>query len=186
MDTLYWLQVLAAIAFFILLGAAIFMVVSFYWCNNYTCKAFQLAGDKAEKGTKEYTIALLNELYNDGIWPLPYIGAAILTPLTLWLINADLTVRNFAIMFLISFLVIYFLFAFLGHHYIKFISQYTIGYIQANCNSSASRTIYDEGRDEEPICYQTRASDITDNNNLGFRSYTEGLDITFATPVNIF
>lgn len=122
-------EILAVIAFLILLIAAIMMVINFYACDHMNCKAFNQASEKATEGTDEYTLALLSETYNDGLWPLPYIGAAILTPLCLWFVNAELTIKNFAVMFLISFLVIYFISSFFGHHYIKPIARYVSSYI---------------------------------------------------------
>lgn len=133
LEATYLVQIIAILAFFVLLGAAVYMIIMFYICDNHNCKAFNDAADVAPEETKEYTIALLDGLYSDGIWPLPYLGAAVLTGLSLWLIGQPITVRNFAIVFIISFIVIYFLFAYLGHHYINFISTYASNYIQNNC-----------------------------------------------------
>lgn len=131
------IRVVAILAFFVLLAAAIFMIISFYICDNQTCHAFIAAEDVGAKGSKEYTTALLGELYKDGIWPFPYIGAAILTGLCLWLIGVNITIRMFAVVFLVSFIVIYFLFAYVGHHYIKFITAYVADYIENNCDVTA-------------------------------------------------
>lgn len=130
------IEVLAIVAFLILLFFSIYMIISFYVCDTHTCKAFKMAGEKGPKDSKPYVISLLNELFNDGIWPFPYVGAAIITPLSLWFIGAPLTVRTFAIMFLVSFIVIYFLFSFFGHHYLRFISSYTTDYINNSCNNN--------------------------------------------------
>jgi len=159
-----WLEPLAVIAFLILLISCIYMVYQFYVCDNFTCKACEDASEFGDKGSKNYTIALQNNLYNDGIWSLPYIGAAIIAPLSLWILNSPITVKNYAIVFLISFLVIYFLFAFIGHHYVKIISKYTIKYIEDNCIASTEK---DNITTESPIC-------------------NKELDITFAAPVNVF
>lgn len=181
------------------------MLINFYVCDSQNCKAFNCASQKGATGSKEYTLALLGELYNDGIWPLPYIGAAILTPLSLWFIGVPITVLTFAKVFLVSFIVIYFLFSFFGHHYIKFISLYVSNYIQSNCPSSQGETL-NEGSDEyknSPIYNEEEStcSQIENNTNVnisgpptsenisgksGFKSYTEGMDVTFATPVKIF
>ena len=175
----------AIIAFIILLGAACFMLVNFYICDSFSCKAFDEAGNKAEKGTKAYAIALLTELYNDGIWPIPYIGAAILTPISLWFIGIPITVRNFAIMFFVSFVTIYFMITFFGHHYIRIISNYSIEYIRQNCPNNTSPGInnnhqigfiYNEDTPDdngEAICYK-------DNPIATVESFTEASDITFV------
>jgi hypothetical protein len=182
------IEIIAIIAFIVLLGAAIFMLVNFYVCDSHNCKAFNEAADKAPVDTKAYMIALMGELYNDGIWPIPYIGASILTPLSLWFIGIPITVRNFAIMFFVSFVTIYFMLTFFGHHYIRIISNYTIEYIRDSCpdnlnmDTTINTPVYnedDENDNDEPICYK-------DSSNIVFESFTEGLDITFATPVNIF
>jgi hypothetical protein len=186
------IEVFAIIAFVVLLLASIWMLIDFYVCDNQDCKAFIQAEKVAPRATKKYVLALLNELYNDGIWPFPYIGAAILTPLSLWFINAPITVQNFAIVFLVSFVTIYFLFSFFGHHYVRFVSIYTSKYIQNDIPDIANVSnrkgpIYIEDQDtenniDELICKQTESH----NYNSGFKSFTDGLDVTFAPPVNNF
>jgi hypothetical protein len=136
------IEVVAIIAFFVLLGAAIYMIVSFYVCDNQTCQAFIQSEKTATPGTKQYVLNLLDELYNDGIWPFPYIGAAILTPLSLWFLGKPITVKDFAIVFLVSFITIYFLFSFFGHHYIKFITNYVSDYIDNNCPNPDNMITY--------------------------------------------
>ncbi len=153
------IEIGAVIAFFVLLISSCFMILNFYVCDYENCKAFVEADDVAPRGTKEYTVALLGELYNDGIWALPYVGAAILTPLVLWLINAPITIRMFAIVFLISFIVTYFLFAFLGHHYVKFISGYVSNYI-SNPNTPTSENITASSDETTDL-----VKDIKDSNN---------------------
>jgi hypothetical protein len=176
------IEIIAIIAFVILLMSSIFMLTQFYICDHENCKAFNQAEKKAPKGTKEYVIVLLNELYNDGIWPIPYIGASILTPLSLWFIGVPINVRNFAILFFVSFVVIYFMFTFFGHHYIKFISAYTSDYIRESCPNS-----------EE---LNPPQSDIILNHNDGkedkdipgksfFPSFTDGLCITFSDSTGL-
>ena len=140
------IESVAIFAFLVLLGAAIYMLVCFYICDSQSCKAFNEAEKKSEKGTKEYTLALLDELYNDGIWPIPYIGASILTPLCIWITRIPLTTVDFAIVFLISFMTIYLIFSFFGHHYIKFIASYVSEYIDSSCPGEDTRA-----SDLEPI-----------------------------------
>jgi hypothetical protein len=179
MTEITWLVIIVAIiAFFVLLAAAIFMIVNFYVCDNQNCKAFTQAATIAPKGSREYVLALLTELYNDGIWPLPYIGAGILTPLLLWLTGSCITIENFAIGFFVSFIVIYFLFAFLGHHYIKFIANYVASYIVTSCPSAPSpdtpspNIIRDEDIDnnDEIINNQEEIEDEDDNSSLHLES----------------
>jgi len=181
------IEFLAIITFIILLAASIWMLMNFYVCDSQTCKPFNESQDKAPKGTKTYVLSLLNELCQDGIWPLPYIGAAILTPLSLWFVNVPITVKSFALVFFISFFTIYFLFSFFGHHYIRYISAYTSDYIQNNCPATIinpANIIYHE---EDPICNQVdESTDQPKESKQIFPSFSEGLGITFATPVNIF
>ena len=167
------IDILAIITFIILLGASLFMLYNFYICDNQNCKAFDQAEKSAPRGTSEYVVSLLGELCNDGIWPLPYIGASIITPLALWFLNIELTVRNFAILFFISFTVAYFTFSFFGHHYIKFVARYSADHI-----SQKNQNNHRKYNDEDPeICH---------NKNFPFEPYIGGIDVTFATPVNIY
>ena len=189
------IEVFAIIAFVVLLAASVWMLIDFYVCDNQDCKAFVQAEKAAPRASKQYVLTLLKELYNDGIWPFPYIGAAILTPLSLWFINAPITVQNFAIVFLVSFITIYFLFSFFGHHYVRFVSLYTSNYIQNNdpeSNTFPHRKgpIYVEENEQddgdEAICQQIDNVDDLQHYNSGFKSFTDGLDVTFAPPVNNF
>ena len=108
---------------------AIYMLCTFYTCDSENCKAYKLAEKKGKKGTKEYTLALLEEMYNDGIWPLPLIGAVFISAIVPWLLKVQLTVKTFSIVFILSFLVIYFIFAFFGHHYIRPLKDTISSYI---------------------------------------------------------
>ena len=132
-----WIEPWAVTAFFVLLVASIWMLVNFYICDSNNCKAFNDAGESAPVGSKEYVEELLYGEFNDGIWPIPYIGASILTPLSLWFIGTPITVRNFAILFFVSFVTIYFMFGFFGHHYIKPITKYVSDWIQDSCPNSS-------------------------------------------------
>lgn len=127
------IEFLAIITFIVLLGLAIFLMSMNYLCDSHNCKAFKEADGVAEPGTAEYAETLLQETFNDGIWPIPYIGAAILTPLSLWFIGIPISVVNFAILFFVSFVTIYFMFSFFGHHYLRPITTYVSDYIEDNC-----------------------------------------------------
>ena len=134
-DGTRFFEVLVLIAFSMLLFTAIYLFVDFYVCDTYSCKAFRTSSYKTTAGTADYTLSLLSEVFNDGIWPVPYIGAAILTPLCLWILSVPITILTFSTMFLISFLVIYFMLSFFGHHYIRPITTYVSSCIQDNCPS---------------------------------------------------
>lgn len=128
-----FVEYVATLAFFVLLGAAIYMLVAFYICDSQNCTAFRTAGEKAEQGTSLYATTLLYEMYNDGIWPIPYIGGAIATTLGLWFLNVKVNPLNFGILFFTIFVVLYFMFSFFGHHYINPISDYVQEYITDTC-----------------------------------------------------
>lgn len=149
------------IIFIILLASAIFMLVNFYICDRHACKAFVEANTRMEdiaiandptiqrstepikspmafQASAEYIIALMGELYNDGIWPIPYIGSAILTPLSLFIMKIPITVYNFTILFLISFFVIYSMLSFFGHHYVRIITGYVTENLRSKVNTNTS------------------------------------------------
>lgn len=107
-----------------------------YICDAQTCKAFQIAGEAGATGSQAYTLQLLNEFFNDGIWALPCIGAAILAPLSLWFMRVPITVLNFAILFFVSFAIMYFIIGFLIHHYARPIIEYLEGYVSTSCTGA--------------------------------------------------
>ena len=174
-----WVEVVAGLAFISLLALGMVLIVSMYICDNQQCKAFQDADKVAEPGTKEYTIALLNALFNDGIWPFPYIAATIATPLALWFIRAPITILNFAIVFSVNFLVFYLIMSFFGHHYVKFIVAYVTDYIDSTCPASDSGTTIQSSNNEPP-----NIDDSGNNNDDDIPPL--GLEVTFAPPVSVF
>lgn len=201
-----WIEPFAVVAFFVLLASALFMLWSFYICDNDSCKVFTDAGNDAPPGSKDYVLSLLNNTFRDGIWPLPYIGATILTPLSLWFLRVPITVLNFAIVFFISFATTYFVFAFFGHHYIRPITDYTANWIEENstitlaqapkAKISKTRATYNDTENDE-ICFQAQDPVQLDQNQgslfqqeefeeLPFDSISRDFGITFATPVNIY
>ncbi len=127
------IELLAIITFIALLILSVIIIINVYTCDNFNCKAFNEAAAVAEPGTPEYATTILWETFNDGIWPIPYIGAAILTPLSLWFLGMPITVLNFAILFFVSFVTIYFMFSFFGHHYLRPLTKYVADYIEDNC-----------------------------------------------------
>lgn len=128
-----FIEILAVITFVLLLGASLLCLYNFYLCDSQTCKAFEVAEENATPGSKAYTIALLNELFDDGIWFMPFIGSAIATPLTLWFLGVPITILTFAVMFFVVFATMYFILSFIIHHYVDPIRNYVINYIDASC-----------------------------------------------------
>jgi hypothetical protein len=124
------IQVIFIIVYLILLIMAFVLINNFYICDDQTCKAFTDAGKDAQPGTKEYVLNLLQNTFNDGVWMFAYIGASIIALLSLWFADTIINVKKFAILFLTSFLVIYALFAFFGHHYLSFITSYVYDYVE--------------------------------------------------------
>jgi hypothetical protein len=209
-----FIEILAIFSFFVLLASAIYLLLNIYVCDSHKCKAFNYAETKGPPDTKRYIIALLGELCNDGIWPLPYIGAAILTPLSLWFIGMPMTVKNFAFLFFISFVVIYMMFSFFIHHYINIISRYTSENIRENYPTSQNLTISQqetnlrEGtihkpiyKEEDPedtkdtkdpsnfgdVCHQnSETSGVNSYDISSFEPSNDGIDVSSAKPVNIF
>jgi hypothetical protein len=137
------IEFLAIITFVALLILAIILIITVYICDSTHCKAFNEAAAVAEPGTPDYATTILWETFNDGIWPIPYIGAAILTPLSLWFMGVPITVLNFAILFFVSFVTIYFMFSFFGHHYLRPLTHYVSDYIEENCPAVADDNIDD-------------------------------------------
>jgi len=163
----------------------------------------------------------MGEFFNDGMWPLPYIGAAILTPLSLWFIGSPITILNFAILFFVSFATFYFILAFFGHHYVNFVVDYTTDYIRGTLNQpittkpqvttssqqesqiekpqtekpqiekpytdvasqkvAINRDSYDTSyNDDGQVCINPESSR---SDKSGFRSFTSGDHVTFATSI---
>ena len=143
------IEFLAIITFIVLLGLCIYLLAMNYICDSNNCKAFKEADAVAEPGTAQYATTILQETFNDGIWPIPYIGAAILTPLSLWFMGVPITVLNFAILFFVSFVTIYFMFSFFGHHYLRPLTRYVSEYIDENCPAVDDAPVSNR---EEDVC----------------------------------
>lgn len=175
-------EIIIIITFFFLLGAAILMLIGFYICDSQTCKAFLTANDKATPESKQYILALLAEMYNDGIWPIPYIGATIATGLSLFFLGFPVNVVTFAIMFFVIFVTIYFMFTFFGHHYVKPITRYVSDYVDDNCPNPTTSISNDNLNSQ--IKFDNYFEPFIDENSNFINNEISG--ITFATPVNIF
>lgn len=135
-DLCYLVQIFLIIWFFVMLAVAIFLLVNIFICDGCSSKPFEDALKVGPKGTKEYTLALLSNLCSDSIWPLLYISSSILTPIALYIMQVPITVYNFTILFLISFMVTYFIFLFFCHHYVKFIKNDIADFIEKNCSDT--------------------------------------------------
>lgn len=116
----------ASLCFLAVLIFAIIMISTFYICDNGNCRAFERAAEAGPTGSTEYDIALLSGFYQDGMWPLPFIGASILSAISIWFLQVPVTLRNFGILFFVSFAVIYFTFLFFGHHFVVLIAKEVI------------------------------------------------------------
>ena len=118
------LDIIVVLALLIMLSAAIYMILTFYICDDQTCKAFVIANNEEERGTVAYNIELLNNIFIDGVWPIALIGSFIASFFSMWLGGGNMTIANYFIMFFINFLVIYFTFNFSIHHYLQPILSY--------------------------------------------------------------
>lgn len=127
------IAIIGIILFAALLVFCLFLISKVYICDKETCDAFKNAKKKGEPGTKEYTIALLEEFCADGMWPLPYIAATVATPFALWFMGYPITAVNFAILFFTTFAIFYFTISFFIHHYMEFIMQSAIEFIKDDC-----------------------------------------------------
>lgn len=128
----YIIQWALIIWFFVMLAVAIYLLVNIYICDGGNCKAYQDAAKKGEPGTKAYILALLDAFFQDSVWPIFYISSAILTPIALFIMGVPITVYNFTVLFLISFMCTYFIYLFICHHYVKFIKNTIREYIEDN------------------------------------------------------
>jgi len=102
------------------------MIVKFFNCDDYNCKAFKDADEISERGTKEYAINLLKTTGNDGIWGLCWVSSAIVSVLIMWLADVPFQLVTYTIILLLVFLTEYVIFNFFIHHYIKPITGYSI------------------------------------------------------------
>ena len=114
--------------FVILLLFAILLLGHNYICDGQTCGPF-IKSQELETD-KEKVLFMTNALWDDGIWPFAYISSAILTGLIFALLPVILSVRMFAVAFLLSFIVFYSIIAFFIHHYVRPIKEYIIDYIE--------------------------------------------------------
>lgn len=126
------LELGVVLIYLVLVLASIYMLVTFYVCDSHKCKVFRMAERKGATGSKENLLSVLDDVGEDGVWPVPFLAASILTFLTLWFLGCEITVRNFALLFFVSFAVFYFIINFFIHHYIKPVTEYAADYIKNN------------------------------------------------------
>ena len=126
------------IAFWVLLICALWMLFGFYVCDSHNCKPYRTAEQAGPIGSQPHTLSLLQEMGGDGIWPLPYIGASILTSLSLWFVGTPFTMKNFGLVFFTAFVVIYFMFSFFLHHYIGVLEHDITNYVRSQEQDSIS------------------------------------------------
>jgi hypothetical protein len=68
----------------------------------------------------------------------------------LWFLGVPITVRNYAIVFFVSFATTYFIIGFFGHHYLKPIAEYVSDYVEDHCPGSVEPA-YDDA-DPDALC----------------------------------
>jgi hypothetical protein len=134
------IDISSIIVFTALLIFAVYLIYNFYICDNETCGAFIRAGNQGPRDSKVYALTILNNIYSDGIWPFGFICGLIISFLALWFINVKITVRTYAIVFIVSFFTTYFILSFLGHHYIRFLTAYVETYIEDYCGGVPNPT----------------------------------------------
>ena len=150
-----FISVLVLIAYLLLLCFSLILLNQQYICDGENCNIYVRAGEKYPPGTDSYYAYILNNIGLDGVWPFALICASIITVLVIWLISADLTLQNFSILFIITFIVSYFIITFYNHHYIRPILASASNFITNNC---------DNGVDDELIAKNTE-SNVTFNND---------------------
>jgi hypothetical protein len=121
---------LLILTFVILLIMAIVLLLITYICDNQACKPFNEAFQQPTK--KKIMLKLLDNLAEDGIWPYAYISSSILAAIFFSTLPIQLTVKLFALAFLLTFIVFYAIMGFFIHHYIKPIKRYIMDYINEN------------------------------------------------------
>lgn len=134
-------EVLAIIVFIVLFVASVYMLFAFYICDGRRCKAlaevtpsvaaeYRVPVNVPETGSSvkgsEEAVKLLSAIGKEGLWPLPFIGSAIIMGFTIWWLKVPATVLNYSLVFVTSFITTYFMFAFFMHHYVNPIVEQAI------------------------------------------------------------
>lgn len=150
---------LILLIYILLLACAVYIIYTYYICNDYTCIPLEIAESKAPVGSKEYINYLLMELSNNDMWAFPYIAATIITPLCLWGLCIPITLRTFAVLFVISFIVGYFMISIIGHQYIRPLTRSVIKYVEDNSNDSPGITLGVTNKEENHIITPEESDD---------------------------
>lgn len=131
-DTI-WFPIIIIIVVFIFLGIGLYSIATMYICDNDNCAAIKVAKEKGEPGSVEYLSFLLNSTYGGGLWSFALVGGIVISPIALWIMYRPITVINFITIFLVSFLVIYFLFSFFSYHYVQPLAKIIDNGLHNNC-----------------------------------------------------
>lgn len=122
-----FLEWLIFLLFLLMFVFGLLMFLGFYICDSGNCKAYTVANAKLTE--QERYISLLNEVGNDGIWPIAFIGGTFIAILFTWWFKIPFNLRNFVVLFFLPFCIIYFLFSFVFHHYVKPITHDVRNYL---------------------------------------------------------
>lgn len=152
-----FISILVLIAYLILLCFSLILLNQQYVCDGERCNIYVRAGEKYPPGTDSYYAYILNNIGLDGVWPFALICGSIITVLAIWLIDAALTLQNFAIIFIITFIVVYFIITFYNHHYIRPILASASMFITNNCG--------EEDINADEFIAKNTESNVTFNND---------------------
>ena len=136
-----WFPILIIIIIIILIVVSVDLIRLGYICDFHKCRAFQKADKKGVTGSAPYITELTNNICNEGLWPWALLGSIIIGPVSLWLMRRPINIIDFGIIFLVSFIVIYFTLSFFGHHYVKPIISEVNKHINDNCICIANEEI---------------------------------------------
>lgn len=157
------LEGIVFVTFWILLVAALWMLNQFYICDSQNCKPYTIARENGEIGTKGHTESLVREMGQDGIWPIPYIGAAIATALLIWFLGVPFTIKNYGLSFFVIFVVLYFMMSHFLHHYLGPIQNDIETYLRASKAGLDESASISAGIEEPHICLP---SEYAEENSL--------------------
>lgn len=143
-DLIYLAQILAIIAFFALLVFSLILLNAFFICDNSRCESYSDAAEAGSPGSKEYTESLLNSIGGSGIWPIAFISTAISTGFIMLILQIPITIRVFAVIFLITFLSFYAIMSFIAHHYLEVMKVTINDYIVNSTPGTSDENLEDK------------------------------------------
>ena len=82
-----WLDLMGIIVVVLLIALALFFVYTFYVCDSLTCVPFKNSNEEAVPGTLEYDILLLQNTFEEGIWPIPFLGGIVISLMSIWFVG---------------------------------------------------------------------------------------------------